>query len=158
MGRPTSFPRGCERLRRVVAPDREERDPKVALALSGWICLQTSGMTDRINVDAPDALTDAAPIRRFARAHNAGSVAVARHPSGEVCRSATPPSSRLQARLKNRSERPIVLSVYLNPHFYLAQYELLDMVPPKRRQSLPPTQTEKSVRTAAAEPRGGSES
>jgi len=92
-----------ERLRRVVAPDREERDPKVALALSGWICLQTSGMTDRINVDAPDALTDAAPIRRFARAHNAGSVAVARHPSGEVCRSATPPSSRLQARLKNQS-------------------------------------------------------
>jgi len=54
-----------ERLRQAaVASDREERDPKVALALSGWICLQTSGMTDRINVDAPDALTDAAPIRR----------------------------------------------------------------------------------------------
>jgi len=50
-----------ERLRQAVASDREERDPKVALALSGWICLQTSGMTDRINVDAPDALTDAAP-------------------------------------------------------------------------------------------------
>jgi len=26
---------------------------------------------------------------------------------------------------------------------FLAQYELLDMVPSKRRQSLPPTQTEK---------------
>ena len=79
-----------ERLRRVVAPDREERDPKVALALSGWICLQTSGMTDRINVDAPDRLTDASAVRQFARAHDAGSVAIARHPSGEVCRSATP--------------------------------------------------------------------
>jgi hypothetical protein len=79
-----------ERLRQAVAPEREGRDPKVALALSGWICLQTSGMTDRINVDAPDSLTDAAPIRRFARAHEAGSVAIARHPSGEVCRSNHP--------------------------------------------------------------------
>jgi len=79
-----------ERLRQAVAPDREERDPKVALALAGWLCLQTSGMTDRINVDAPDGLTDAAPIRRFARAHDAGSVAIARHPSGEVCRSTHP--------------------------------------------------------------------
>jgi len=147
-----------ERLRRVVAPDREEQDPKVALALSGWICLQTSGMTDRINVDA---LTHSPTRPRFVGSHGLTTrdqslslgIRVARF-VGRL----PPPSSRLQARLKNRSERPIVLSVYLNPHFYLAQYELLDMVPPKRRQSLPPTQTEKSVRTAAAEPRGGSES
>ena len=79
-----------ERLRSAVAPELDERDPKVALALSGWICLQTDGMTDRINVDAPDAVADATPIRRFARAHDAGSVAVARHPSGEVCRSTDP--------------------------------------------------------------------
>lgn len=79
-----------ERLRQAVAPNREGRDPKVALALAGWICLQTSGMTDRINVDAPDEITDATPIRRFARAHNAGSVAIGRHPSGEVCRSTNP--------------------------------------------------------------------
>ena len=79
-----------ERLRQAVAPEQEERDPKVALALSGWVCLQTSGMTDRINVDAPDGLTDAAPIRQFARAHDAGSVAIALHPSQEVVRSADP--------------------------------------------------------------------
>jgi len=79
-----------ERLRQAVAPEREGRDPKVALALSGWVCLQTGGMTDRINVDAPDTLTDATPIRRFACAHDAGSVAVARHPSGEVTRSTEP--------------------------------------------------------------------
>ncbi|SNZ11846.1 hypothetical protein SAMN06269185_1409 [Natronoarchaeum philippinense] len=79
-----------ERLRAMVAPDREDRDPKVALALSGWTCLQSDGMTDRINVDAPDAFADETPIRRFAQAHDAGSVAVARHPSGEVCRSNDP--------------------------------------------------------------------
>ena len=79
-----------ERLRSVVAPERDDRDPKVALALSGWVCLQADGMTDRINVDAPDAFVDETPIRRFARAHDAGSVAVARHPSGEVCRSNDP--------------------------------------------------------------------
>jgi len=78
-----------ERLRQAVAPG-EGRDPKAALALAGWVCLQTSGMTDRINVDAPDSLTDAVPIRRFARAHDAGSVAIARHPSGEVCQSNSP--------------------------------------------------------------------
>ncbi|MFW6320748.1 MAG: hypothetical protein ACOC0Z_02765 [Halohasta sp.] len=79
-----------ERLRQAVAPDSEERDPKVALALAGWVCLQTGGMTDRINADIPDDWTDAGPIRRFARAHDAGSVAVARHPSGEVIRSTEP--------------------------------------------------------------------
>ena len=79
-----------ERLRQVVAPERTDSDPKVTLALAGWVCLQTDGMTDRINVDAPDEFTDAGPIREFARAHDACSVAVALHPSGEVLRSATP--------------------------------------------------------------------
>jgi len=55
-----------ERLRQAVASDREERDPKVALALSGWICLQTSGMTDRINVDA---LTHSPTRPRFVGSH-----------------------------------------------------------------------------------------
>jgi len=114
-----------ERLRQAVASDREERDPKVALALSGWICLQTSGMTDRINVDA---LTHSPTRPRFVGSHGLTTrdqslslgIRVARF-VGRL----PPPSSRLQARLKNRSERPIVLSVYLNPHFYVAQYELL---------------------------------
>jgi hypothetical protein len=79
-----------ERLRTVVAPGDPAPDPKVALALAGWLCLQTDGMTDRVNADAPDGWTDATPIRRFARAHDAGSVAVARHPSGEVVRSTQP--------------------------------------------------------------------
>ena len=79
-----------ERLRRSVAPERTDRDPKVALALAGWLCLQTSGMTDRVNADAPDGFTEAEPIRQFARAHEAGSIAVAFHPSGVVVRSNEP--------------------------------------------------------------------
>jgi len=79
-----------ERLRRAVAPETTDGDPKVTLALAGWLCLQTDGMTDRVNVDAPEDWTDAEPIRRFARAHGAGSVAVALHPSGEVRRSTEP--------------------------------------------------------------------
>ena len=79
-----------ERLREAAAPERTDSDPKVALALAGWLCLQTDGMTDRINADAPEDWTDAAPIREFARAHEAGSVAVALHPSGEVLRSTKP--------------------------------------------------------------------
>lgn len=81
-----------ERLRRVIAPDESAPDPKVALALSGWVCLQADGMTDRVNVDAPDDRTEAAPIRRFARAHDAGSVSVALHPSGDVYQSNHPTS------------------------------------------------------------------
>ena len=95
-----------ERLRQAVAPGWDERDPKVALALAGWVCLQTSGMTDRINVDAPDDWTDAAPIRRFARAHDAGSVAVARHPSGEVTRSTDPPGFRFDGPAGAETDRP----------------------------------------------------
>jgi len=79
-----------ERLRQAAAPERTDSDPKVALALAGWLCLQSDGMTDRINVDAPQDWTDGEPVRRFARAHDAGSVAVALHPSGEVLRSTAP--------------------------------------------------------------------
>jgi len=93
-----------ERLRQAVAPG-EERDPKVALALSGWVCLQTSGMTDRINVDAPDGLTDAAPIRQFARAHDAGSVAIALHPSREIVRSADPTAFEFEGAAETEGYR-----------------------------------------------------
>ena len=79
-----------ERLRESAAPERTDSDPKVALALAGWLCLQTDGMTDRVNVDAPEDWPDGGPVRRFARAHDAGSVAVALHPSGEVRRSTEP--------------------------------------------------------------------
>jgi len=58
--------------------------------LAGWVCLQTSGMADRVNIDAPDNYTDADLIRRFALAHEAGSIAVAQHPSGEVTQSTEP--------------------------------------------------------------------
>jgi hypothetical protein len=79
-----------ERLRRAVGLEQPAPDPKVALALAGWVCLQADGMTDRVNVDAADAFADGSLVRRFARAHDAGSVAVARHPSGEVVRSSDP--------------------------------------------------------------------
>ncbi|ESS08885.1 MAG: hypothetical protein A07HN63_01092 [uncultured archaeon A07HN63] len=79
-----------ERLREAAAPEGTDSAPKVALALSGWICLQSDGMTDRVNVDAPDDCEEAEPIRAFARAHAAASVAVALHPSGEVLRSNNP--------------------------------------------------------------------
>ncbi len=63
-----------------------EADPKVALALAGWTLLQTDGMTDRLYVDAPDGLDRTAAVRQFARAHDIGRVAVARHPSGRTVR------------------------------------------------------------------------
>jgi len=86
-----------ERLREGVAPEQGDSDPKVALAMTGWLCLQTDGMTDRINADAPEDCTDAEPIREFARAHEAGSVAVALHPSGEVLRSTEPAQFTFEA-------------------------------------------------------------
>ncbi|MFC6953275.1 hypothetical protein [Halorubellus litoreus] len=108
-----------ERLRRAVVADHEaddrvehadheavdraehaDRDPKVALVLAGWVCLQADGMTDRVNVDAPDAFVDGAPIRRFARAHDAGSVAVARHPSGDVVTSSAPSTFAFDGRVE----------------------------------------------------------
>jgi hypothetical protein len=61
-----------------------EADPKVALALAGWTLLQTDGMTDRLYVDAPDGLDRATAVQQFARAHDIGRVAVARHPSGRT--------------------------------------------------------------------------
>ncbi len=63
-----------------------EADPKVALALAGWTLLQTNGMTDRLYVDAPDGLDRTTAVRQFARAHDIGRVAVARHPSGRTVR------------------------------------------------------------------------
>lgn len=81
-----------DRLRTVVVPEPRTEDPSVDLALAGWTCLQSDGMTDRVNVDAPDEFTDARIVRQFARAHDAGSVAVARHPSGAVVRSTRPGS------------------------------------------------------------------
>jgi hypothetical protein len=80
-----------ERLRRAVLDDPDGgRDPKVALALAGWTTLQSDGLTDRVNVDAPDDFADGAIVRRFARSHDAGSVVVAHHPSGETRRSTDP--------------------------------------------------------------------
>lgn len=77
-----------ERLRDAVLSEADQRasDPKVDLALAGWASLQTDGMTDRVNVDAPDGFANATVVRRFARSHDAGSVVVAHHPSGEVSR------------------------------------------------------------------------
>ncbi|WP_236045047.1 hypothetical protein [Haloarcula nitratireducens] len=43
-------------------------------------------MTDRVNVDAPDGFANATIVRRFARSHDAGSIIVAHHPSGDVSR------------------------------------------------------------------------
>jgi hypothetical protein len=79
-----------DRLRTVVVSESRAMEPSVDLALAGWTCLQSDGLTDRVNVDAPDEFTDAQIVRQFARAHDAGSVAVARHPSGEVVRSTDP--------------------------------------------------------------------
>lgn len=81
-----------DRLRTAVVSESRAAEPSVDLALSGWSCLQSDGLTDRINVDAPDGFTDGRIVRQFARAHDAGSVAVARHPSGEVIRSTEPRS------------------------------------------------------------------
>jgi hypothetical protein len=85
-----------ERFRQAVLGDAgADRDPKVALALHGYASLHSDGMTDRIYVDAPDRFTDAATVRRFASAHDAGSVAVVRHPSGDRIQSRPPGSLRL---------------------------------------------------------------
>ncbi|QRV13821.1 hypothetical protein JMJ58_12750 [Haloterrigena salifodinae] len=86
-----------ERLHRIVIGDRDVterfdglRGTKVELALTGWVQLQSDRLTDRVNVDAPDGFDDAALLERFARLHDAGSVAVARYPSGTVV--ASPPA------------------------------------------------------------------
>ncbi len=81
-----------ERLRAAVVPAPGEGvgDPKVDLALAGWASLQNDGMTDRVNVDAPDDFGTVSVLKRFARSHDAGSIVVAHHPSGEVRRWADP--------------------------------------------------------------------
>lgn len=80
-----------ERLHRIVIGDRDvagrfegPSGTKVELALAGWVQLQSDTLTDRINVDAPDGFDDTDLVRRFARLHDAGSVAAALYPSGEV--------------------------------------------------------------------------
>lgn len=80
-----------ERLHRAVIGGRDVagrfeglRGTKVELALAGWVQLQSDRLTDRINVDAPDGFDDAKLVRRFARMHDAGSVAVALYPSKAV--------------------------------------------------------------------------
>lgn len=76
-----------ERLRDGLVPERERGlDPKTDLAIAGWASLAADGMTDRVHVDAPDGFEDAALVRRFARSHDAGSVVIAFHPSGETAR------------------------------------------------------------------------
>lgn len=89
-----------ERLRDAVvsSSDERDRDPKVDLALAGWTSLQADGLTDRVNVDAPDDFEDTAIVKRFARSHGAGSVVVARHPSGDVSRWTDPATVDLSAR------------------------------------------------------------
>lgn len=57
---------------------------KVELALAGWVQLQSDQLIDRVNVDAPDGFDETELVRTFAQMHEAGSIAVALHPSGEV--------------------------------------------------------------------------
>jgi hypothetical protein len=91
-----------ERLRDAVVSRSSEqyRDPKVDLALAGWTSLQADGLTDRVNVDAPDNFEDTTIIKRFARSHDAGSIVVARHPSGDVSRWTDPATVDLSDRLR----------------------------------------------------------
>ncbi|NUB89448.1 hypothetical protein HTZ84_20870 [Haloterrigena sp. SYSU A558-1] len=93
-----------ERLHRIVIGDRDVterfdglRGTKVELALTGWVQLQSDRLTDRVNVDAPDGFDDAALLERFARMHDAGSIAIARYPSGTVVTS-TPSELTLSER------------------------------------------------------------
>jgi hypothetical protein len=81
-----------ERLCHAVVPGAGERtlDPKTELALAGWASLHTDGMTGRVYIDAPDDFDGTAVVKRFARSHDAESIVMARHPSGEVNRWQTP--------------------------------------------------------------------
>jgi hypothetical protein len=91
-----------ERLRDAVVSrsSGQYRDPKVDLALAGWTSLQADGLTDRVNVDAPDDFEDTTIVKRFARSHDAGSIVVARHPSGDVSRWTDPATVDLSDRLR----------------------------------------------------------
>lgn len=66
------------------------RGTKVELALAGWVQFQSDELTDRVNVDAPDGFQDESTVRRFARLHDAGSIAIAFYPSLDVQTSNTP--------------------------------------------------------------------
>ncbi|AAV45261.1 unknown [Haloarcula marismortui ATCC 43049] len=81
-----------ERLYRAVVPDAAEGtlDPKTELALAGWVSLHTDGLTRRVYIDAPDDFAEAAVVKRFARSHDAESIVMARHPSGDVTRWQSP--------------------------------------------------------------------
>lgn len=81
-----------ERLRQAVVPNpgEQSRDPKVDLAVAGWASLHTDGMTGRVYVDAPDDFAKADIVKRFARSHDAGSIMIAHHPSGDVRRWSRP--------------------------------------------------------------------
>ncbi|NLV07142.1 hypothetical protein GOC83_13480 [Haloarcula rubripromontorii] len=81
-----------ERLFRAVVPDAAAgtRDPKTELALAGWVSLHTDGLTRRVYIDAPDDFTETAILKRFARSHDAESIVMARHPSGNVTRWQSP--------------------------------------------------------------------
>ena len=85
-----------ERLWRAVVPDTGERsrDAKIALAMAGWVSLHTDGLTGRVYVDAPDGFAGEAIVKRFARSHDAGSIKMACHPSGETTRWDTPSAIR----------------------------------------------------------------
>lgn len=96
-GRIYVVPSGAhERLHRIVIGDStvgEQFDglsgTKVELALVGWAQFQSDQLIDRVNIDAPDGLDETELVRSFAQMHDAGSIAVALHPSGEVLTSST---------------------------------------------------------------------
>ena len=99
-GVPYAIPSGAhERLHARVVGDadvgaRADGSPpsgiKVELALAGWVQLQSDGLTDRINVDAPDGFADAAVLRRFASMHEAGVAWLAFYPSGDTLKLTDP--------------------------------------------------------------------
>jgi len=66
-----------------------------ALAMAGWVSLHTDGLTGRVYVDAPDGFAGEGFLRRFARSHDAGSIKMACHPSGETMRWDRPSAIRL---------------------------------------------------------------
>lgn len=81
-----------ERLCRAVVSNADERtrDPKTELALAGWVSLHTDGLIRHVYIDAPDDFTETAIVKRFARSHDAQSIVMARHPSGDVARWQSP--------------------------------------------------------------------
>jgi hypothetical protein len=89
-----------ERLCRAVVPDAGEQtlDPKTELALARWTSLHTDGMIGRVYIDAPDEFDGTAIVKRFARSHDAESIVMARHPSGEMNRWDAPSTVSLSER------------------------------------------------------------